>query len=173
MPDFISLYFPQRLRLSAACLGALVLIAACGQNAQNKASTEVPYFSNLAHNEAWGRRGPSYKQPVLWEYHRRGLPLLVVDETEYWHQIVDPEGTKVWMHTSQLAKLSIVMVRAKTPIPLYRMAGEDLTVIAYADPMALLRLGPCQDQRCQLRQGNIRGWAERSVLWGVDIPAEN
>jgi SH3-like domain-containing protein len=64
------------------------------------------------------------------------------------------------------------MIKAKTPIPLYRSMGEDQTVIAYADPMALLHLGPCQEQRCQLKQGNIRGWAERSALWGVDIPAD-
>lgn len=123
------------------------------------------------HDEAWGRRGPSYKQPVLWEYRRRGLPLLVVDKTEYWRQVVDPDGTMVWMHSSQLANRSIVMVRAKAPIPLYRMAGEDLTVIAYADPMALLHLGPCQGTRCQLKKDNIRGWAEKDALWGVDIPA--
>ncbi|PHS27264.1 MAG: hypothetical protein COA84_04530 [Robiginitomaculum sp.] len=170
MPNFISQYLPQRLRLCAACLGALVLIASCGQNTQSKATAEVPYFANLRPDEAWGRRGPSYKQPVLWEYRRRGLPLLVVDKTTFWRQVRDPEGDLVWMHKSLLSRNRIVMIKAKAPIPLYRAMGEDQTVIAYADPMALLQLGPCQEQRCQLRQGNIRGWAERSALWGVDIP---
>jgi SH3-like domain-containing protein len=172
VPDFISSYLPRAFPLRLASIAALVLITSCGQNAQNKAPAELPYFANLRPDEAWGRRGPSYKQPVLWEYRRRGLPLLVIDKTELWRQVRDPQGDTVWIHKSLLSRNGIVMIKTKTPIPLYRAMGEDQSVIAYADPMALLRLGPCQGQRCQLRQGNIRGWADRSALWGVDIPAD-
>jgi SH3-like domain-containing protein len=151
----------------------LVLITACGQGTHQSAPAELPYFTNLRPDEAWGRRGPSYKQPVLWEYRRRGLPLLVVDETVFWRQVLDPDGDRVWMHKSLLSNRSIVMVMADKPIPLYRTMGEDQTVVAYADPKALLRLGPCQGTRCQLRKDNIRGWADKSKLWGVDVPKKS
>jgi len=170
VPDFTHSFFVRRFIRIVACFGGLVLIAACGQNTQKNTPSEVPYFTNLRPNEAWGRRGPSYRQPVLWEYRRRGLPLLVIDETAFWRRVLDPQGDRVWMHKSLLSRRSIVMVMANQPIPLYRTMGDDQTVVAYADPQALLRLGPCQGDRCQIRKDNIRGWADKAGLWGVNIP---
>ncbi len=130
-----------------------------------------PYFASLRHDRSWGRRGPSYAQPVLWEYRRRGLPVLVIAQTPQWRRIADPDGTRVWMHRSLLGARPMAMVRTKTPAPLYRDAGTGQTIIAYADPGALLQLGPCVQARCQLKAGHIRGWAPKSALWGVDAKA--
>lgn len=169
MPDFS---VPRRFVFRITSAGALLLFGACTPNAQNSKPAELPYFVNLQPDEAWGRRGPSYKQPVLWVYKRRGLPLLVIDETTFWRQVRDADGAVVWMHKSLLSSRPMAMVIAKSPIPLYRTASEDETVVAYADPRALLRLGPCQSGRCQLKKGNIRGWADKSALWGAVIPPD-
>ncbi len=154
-------------------LAGLALLGACTAPERNAVPAGLPYFATLQPDEAWGRRGPSSKQPVLWQYQRRGLPLLVVDETPLWRQVRDFEGDTVWMRDFLLTtRHPTAMIIAKTPVPLYRMAGDDENVIAYADPGAILRLGPCEQSRCQLRKDKIRGWAEKSGLWGVDIPAK-
>ncbi len=98
-----------------------------------------------------------------------GLPLLVVDKTVLWCQVIDPEGEKVWMHKSRLSTRAMVMVKAETPVALYRTEGEGQTVIAYADPNALLRLGPCLGDSCQVKKGSVRGWVKKNALWGVDV----
>ncbi len=149
----------------------LVLISACMPKGQTRKPSEPPYFASLRPDEAWGRRGPSYDQPVLWEYRRRGLPLLVIDETPFWRQILDHEGDKVWMHKSLLSLRATVMVVSAQPAPLFRAAGDDQTVSAYAAPFAVLRLVQCLGDRCLVKKDNIRGWAEKQTLWGVEIPA--
>ncbi len=161
----------RRIGFLFTIFGILILLVACNPSAQDATQTEPPYFVSLRPDEVWGRRGPSYKQPVLWEYRRRGLPVLVVDETPFWRQVIDPAGEKVWMHKSLLSTRAMVMVVADKPVPIYRTEGQDQIVIAYADPNALLRLGPCLNGRCQVRKENVRGWAEKNVLWGADVSA--
>jgi len=155
----------------AVLLMALLVTGACTQQRQDDDARQPPYFASLRHDKSWGRRGPSYDQPVLWEYQRRGLPVLVIEQTPQWRKIVDPDGMTVWMHRSRLSTRAMAMVRAKTPAALYRSAGSGQIIIAYADPGALLRLGPCVQVRCQLKAGNIRGWVRKSALWGVDTKA--
>ena len=52
----------------------------------------VPRYESLKYNEINGRQGPSLEHRVLWKFHRRGLPVKVVAESDVWRQVQDPEG---------------------------------------------------------------------------------
>jgi SH3-like domain-containing protein len=159
---------PSHYSLFSIFIGAFLLVGGCSPDKDEAAPKTLPYFVNIQPGKAWGRRGPSYDQPVLWEYKRAGLPMLVIDKTLHWRQVRDPDGVETWMRDFLLSSPSMVMVRSKTPLPLYRAPGDNPVVIAYADPGALLQIGLCQNRRCQVQKGNIRGWAEGAGLWGVD-----
>lgn len=171
MPRFFLAVARLRLMPASAFFAALLLLQGCTPKGQNTAPETPPYFASLKHSKSWGRRGPSRAQPVLWEYHWRGLPMLVVDAIPQWRQVRGPDGEVVWMSATLLSRRPMAMIRDAKPVPLYRTAGGDQSIIAYADPGALLRLGQCLKSRCALSHDNIRGWADKAALWGVDARA--
>lgn len=162
---------PIRLFMHIGLWIILITLGACTPRGQQRTPNEPPYFASLRPDEAWGRRGPSYDQPVLWEYQRSGLPLLVIDETPFWRQVLDHEGVKVWMHKSLLSTRPTALIVAEKPVAMFRAAGDNETVIAYIQPNVIVRLGACIENRCQVRKEKIRGFVEKKALWGVKVPS--
>ena len=53
-------------------------------------------FGTLKFDEANLRTGPGREYPVLWQYRKSGLPLLVDAEFGIWRKVVDHEGNGGW-----------------------------------------------------------------------------
>lgn len=154
-----------RLTACALCLAALLTpVLALAQ--QTPSGLPVPRFVTLKFDEVNGRAGPSRDHPVLWTYHRRGLPVQVVAETENWRRIRDPEGDLSWMHKRTLDGVRAVVATAETP--LRERARPDEEIVAVAEPGAVLSLDRCLAGWCRLEAGEYEGWAQAATLWGVD-----
>ena len=70
----------------------------------------LPRFASLASKEVNVRTGPSTDHPIRWVYARPGLPVRIVEESELWRRIEDPDGETGWAHSSLLSVRRTVLV---------------------------------------------------------------
>ena len=78
------------------------------------------------------RTGPSTDHPIRWVYTRTGLPVRIVEESELWRRIEDPDGETGWAHSSLLSIQRTVMVAGRGIQELRRSAAADGRVVARA-----------------------------------------
>jgi len=126
----------------------------------------VPRFETLKFAMVNGRAGPSKEHPVLWEYQRKGLPLLVIKESENWRRVRDPSGTEVWVHARMLEDGRKAYVQ--TPTVLRADPGEEAAPVADLGRGVLVDLGFCDRGWCRVDARDFRGFAPQTALWGAD-----
>lgn len=129
----------------------------------------VPRYVSLKYSISNGRTGPSSKHPVKWQYSRRGLPMIVVAETETWRKVRDVSGDESWMKRRLLDGKPMVLVRGE--ITLRTKPRSDARKQATAGKGALLALEDCNAKNwCRVTdlKSHITGYALRSMLWGAE-----
>ncbi|MBL4870681.1 MAG: hypothetical protein JKX72_06980 [Robiginitomaculum sp.] len=130
---------------------------------------QVPRYVSLKYGASNGRTGPSRAHPVAWRYKRRGLPMIVVAETELWRKVRDVNGDESWMNRRLLSGKSMVLARSE--IILRAKPKSDSRSRAIAAKGALLELHDCDQKNWCLvtsGDGHISGYAIRSLLWGAE-----
>ena len=126
----------------------------------------VPRFVTLKFEKVNLRAGPGSEYPVLWQYRRQGLPVLVDAEFGVWRKIVDHEGTSGWMKGSLLTLKRKAFV-TRGAIKIHAQDNDQARVIAVAERGALLDLEKCPKQWCRVAHGDITGWVPRDTIWGI------
>lgn len=63
----------------------------------------LPYFASLRSDEVNMRAGPGARYPVIWTYHRRGMPVKVIREFDIWRLVEDADGQKGWIQQAILS----------------------------------------------------------------------
>ncbi len=130
---------------------------------------DVPRFVSLKFSKVNGRTGPSREHPIAWQYQRRGLPLLIVAETEMWRKVRDISGDEAWVHKPTLSGARTVM--ATRQVTLRTRPNPKSREVARTDKMALLRLDTCSGGWCEVKAENgLKGWARQDGLWGASRP---
>lgn len=127
----------------------------------------VPRYVSLKFGKVNGRTGPSLKHPIAWTYQRRGLPLIVVAETEMWRKVRDINGDESWMRKPALSgERTVLAIKTTT---LYSKPRNEARISAQVSPQALLKLENCdQNGWCLFRADNgLKGWAPRHKFWGA------
>lgn len=125
----------------------------------------VPRFETLKHEKVNGRKGPSEDYEVLWEYVRKGLPMLIVKESGDWRYVRDPVGDEVWIKKTQLAGQQNALTLGGFVLKSGR--APDSHDVASVAAGVLAQLGSCDAAMCQVNAGGFRGWAPRDHLWGA------
>ncbi len=129
----------------------------------------VPRFVSLKFSKVNGRTGPSRDHPIAWQYQRRGLPLMIVAETEMWRKVRDISGDEAWVRKPALSGARTVLALQTTSIRTRPNASA--REIARSDPKALLRLQDCRDGWCEVKsESGLKGWARQDMLWGASRP---
>ncbi len=129
----------------------------------------VPRYVSLKYGNAIGRTGPSSQHPIAWRYKRRGLPMIVVAETEVWRKVRDVNGDESWMNRRLLDGKHMVL--ARTEIILRTKPRSDSSARAIAAKGALLILETCDANNwCKVQSStdHMSGYALRSLLWGAE-----
>ena len=126
----------------------------------------VPRFETLKFAMVNGRAGPSKEHPVLWEYQRKGLPMLVIKESENWRRVRDPSGTEVWVHARMLEEGHMAYVQ--TPTEIRENPTMEAAPIADLGRGVLVSLGACDHRWCRVQAQDYRGYAPQAALWGAD-----
>ena len=125
----------------------------------------LPRFVSLRASEANVRRGPSLSHRIDWVFQRRDMPLQVIAEYGHWRRVIDRDGQGGWVHYRMLSGSRTVVIEGETPLRSRPEAGA--LENAMLEPGVVARLGDCNPEWCQLNAGGYRGWAPKSVLWGV------
>lgn len=128
----------------------------------------LPRFASMASSDVNVRTGPSTDHPIRWAYSRAGLPVRIVEESELWRRIEDPEGETGWAHSSLLSIQRTVVVLGPEIRALRRSPGLGGRVIARMEPGVIGEFDRCDDDWCRIEVANEVGWLPRTALWGVD-----
>jgi SH3-like domain-containing protein len=149
-------------RIRFAILAAVTLAAPLGAQSEKK----PPYWAAIAKDEARMRVGPSEDYPANWVYHRRNLPVKVIETYPNWRRIEDPDGARGWMHVRLLKDEATAMVRGATA-PM-RLAPDPAARILYrAEPGVVGRVSDCGNGWCAFDVNGQRGFIEARTLWGA------
>jgi SH3-like domain-containing protein len=126
----------------------------------------LPRFASLASDKINVRAGPGLKYPVSWTYVRRGLPVEVVAEFDYWRKVRDADGSEGWIHRGMLSPRRIALIQGGVRDI---RADPDATapVVARAEPGVRVRLVKCRAQWCEIELQSRRGFVLRAEMWGV------
>ena len=108
------------------------------------------------------------EHPVAWQFRRRGLPLVVVAETEMWRKVRDVNGDEVWVRKAALSGERFVITT--TTSHLRNKPQRDSRLVAIADPMTIVKLETCETSGwCKIKaQSGQKGWIREKDLWGTE-----
>jgi len=128
---------------------------------------EVPRFVSLKYGNVNGRTGPGQGHPIKWNYSRKGLPVIIVAETEMWRKVRDTNGDESWMHKRTLSGERMAITLADVTIRSKPSNASKGKAIASKD--ALLVLEKCDDTGwCAIKASSGHsGWVQRRALWGA------
>lgn len=127
----------------------------------------VPRFVSLKFGKVNARTGPSRNHSIAYQYQRRGLPLIVVAETEMWRKVRDIHGDEAWVRKPALSGEPYAILTSEGT--LYAKPDPSARTIARIEQGALVNLEECSAENyCRIRTANgIKGFASKQLLWGA------
>jgi len=132
----------------------------------------VPRYVSLKFGKINGRSGPSQNHPIVWQYRRKGLPVIVIAETENWRKVKDINGDESWVYRAGLSGERHVVSLRETAI--FKKASGNAPAIAIAEKGTLLRLEKCENLWCRVfASGGYRGWVSQYDIWGASALYED
>ncbi|MFE8874443.1 SH3 domain-containing protein [Acetobacter persici] len=124
---------PARHKAAAAAAGAAAAGAAAGAEAAEQPATPpaaatppeppkgtvtglpLPRYAALRSDEVNMRAGPGRRFPILWVYHRRGMPVRIEREFDVWRLVEDATGQKGWIQQATLSGGRDFLVPGEAP----------------------------------------------------------
>ena len=164
-------------RLFACAL--LVLFASAGLAAETDSADPrtgpsglpIPRFVSLAADKVNFRTGPGVRHPVAWVFERKGLPVLVTAEFDYWRKVRDQDGAEGWVHKSLLSGRRYAVVAGQVR-SLRSEPRAEAPVVLRAEPGVLGRLLACAGGWCRMEIAETAGWLPRQHIFGA-LAGEN
>jgi SH3-like domain-containing protein len=114
------------------------------------------------------RVGPGEDYKAVWTYTVKGVPVQVVEETQDWRRICDPEGGLAWVRARALDQRRTVMRVKPSDLPLRRGPTDEAPVVAILAARATAALQTCAGGWCKVSVDHASGWARQDDFWGVD-----
>jgi SH3-like domain-containing protein len=116
-------------------------------------------------NEVNMRQGAGTKHPILWALSR-GYPLEVTGHNGSWLKVRDFENDAGWVYRPVVGKTPHVIVKAS----IANVRSEPSTrsaILGKAEYGEVLRtLGHRNDWVNVQREGGLKGWIARTLVWG-------
>ncbi|MFT9064236.1 MAG: SH3 domain-containing protein [Acetobacter persici] len=75
----------------------------------------LPRYAALRSDEVNMRAGPGRRFPILWVYHRRGMPVRIEREFDVWRLVEDSTGQKGWIQQATLSGGRDFLVPGEAP----------------------------------------------------------
>ena len=159
--------FLSRQWFARAVFLALALVTA---SVASGAEEKTPRFASLRVDPVNLRTGPGERYPIEWVYQRKGLPVEVTAEFDVWRKVRDSDGTEGWVHQRMLTTVRNVVVKGALRT-LRSDPNPDAAAVARAEPGVIAHLLECRDAWCRIETQGVKGWLQRSEIWGV-LPNE-
>jgi SH3-like domain-containing protein len=152
-----------RSRYAIIAIGAAAMLAS-----PTVVSAEtVQRYASLSRDQVFLREGPSYSHRILWIYKRKGLPVGILAEYDTWRRVRDIQGAVGWMHSSMLSDVRTVEVSGKSKAPVHETSNPTSAIVAIAEPRVIAKLRSCLATVCKIETAGLKGWVEKSRIWGV------
>ena len=170
-----------RLPLALLLLSCALLVPLSKQDAQAQETTRgtetglpLPRWAALDGLPTRARVGPGRRYAVEWEYHRKGLPVQIIDEFEHWRRVVDWQGSEGWVHSSLLkGQARFQVVGTATGLAANPSALAESAHFAELGEGVIGDLLACTQDKavCEVRledsiHGTVRGWVQAENLYG-------
>ena len=130
------------------------------------AQADAPRFASLRAERVNVRSGPGMRYPISWVFVRRGLPVEITAEFEFWRKIRDWDGAEGWIHQSLISSRRTALV-AGALRALRDDASASSSIVLYAEPGVQGDVLSCRDSWCEIRIAGQVGWMPKNHLWGV------
>lgn len=127
----------------------------------------LPRFVSLKGGEGNARRGPGLTHRIDWVFTTKSTPLRVTAEFENWRRVEDFEGFGGWVHFTLLSVSRTVLI-TEDMAQFRKLPDPNAPVSFQAERGVLARLLECHIDWCRVAADGERGWAPKSVMWGVD-----
>lgn len=148
-------------------LPGLLLMLPLPDDAEAATGLPLPRFVSLRADEVNVRTGPGTRYPIQWVYHKRGLPVEIIEEFDNWRKIRDVEGTTGWVHNGLVDATRNVIVTGKQAHVVRLDAEEKAKAILKVEPDVVAHVVECQHDWCRIQTAGHKGWIEKKYLWGV------
>ncbi len=130
----------------------------------------LPRFESLKANKTNLRIGPGLRYPIAWVYQRPGLPVMIIQEFDYWRKVRNVDGGVGWVHKSLIRGRRTAYVTGKVRT-LRVQPNESAAAVARAEPGVIARLLACKGAWCRISADGHEGWLKRDSFFGA-LPNE-
>lgn len=126
----------------------------------------LPRFASLRSDKVNMRTGPGTRYPIEWVYERKGLPIEIIAEYDFWRRVRDPEGATGWIHKNELTgrRMAIVTGQARD---LRKSDAADATPLARVEVGAIGQIVKCDLVWCKINFDGTKGFLSKSDFWGA------
>lgn len=157
-----------RLRIASVVVAGMLALAPAAVAEERGPVTNLPLprFVSLKTSQGNVRRGPSLTHRIDWVFTRKGMPLEIVGEFGHWRQVRDQDGVGGWVHYSLLSGARTGLVETDLA-PIYSRTDTASPVNAHLEAGVIVSVDNCALDWCRVRVEGIKGWMEKSGLWGV------
>ena len=126
------------------------------------------HYASLRSDKVFLREGPTYQHRVLFTYKRKDYPVQIIASYESWRRVRDVDGTVGWISQMLLSDARTVLVIGKGHAAIRSQPYATASLRAWADPGVVAKLKACKPQFCEIAADGIRGWIDKTRIWGVD-----
>jgi SH3-like domain-containing protein len=148
------------------CL-CFITICGCERRKKNNSQrvADGANFIALKSNETNVRAGPGKNFPIVHIYKLRYMPLRVLGRYDGWLKIIDMDNDSGWISEGLSLKLKTI-ITIKSSQFLYRNSSQISYPTHRVEKNVVGKLLECGEQRCKVKIGKIKGWLNRSDIWG-------
>ena len=154
------------MRIREFCI-ALIAATSFSVTVPACAASTTPYFASLGSDKVYLRQGPTYQNKILWVYHRKGLPIEVLERYLVWRRVRMPDGAIGWVHVAMLSPQRTVMITGTEKTPMRDGVSSKARILALAAPGVIAKLEHCEPAACEVSVAGVDGWVAKKNVWGV------
>ena len=124
-------------------------------------------FMSLKSSEVNLRAGPNKNFITLYVYKLKYMPVKVIGEYDKWFNIVDKDGNSGWISENLVSRIRTVITLQDIQF-LYSNYSDVAIPIYRVEKNVVARLIKCKESRCKVKIGKVKGWLNKSDIWGFD-----
>ena len=157
----------RHLPIAVECLLLLFIAAPSALAAKPAPPPEGLRYATLKAAPVNARGGPGEDYKALWTFQAKGVPVQIVEESDDWRRVCDPEGGLAWVRARALDGRRRVMRMAQSDLPLHAAPSTEAKVTAVLAARATAELLNCKAGWCRITVDHAAGWVRADEVWGA------
>lgn len=127
----------------------------------------IPRFVMTKASKVNLRAGPGNNYPARLVYNRKGVPLKVVAEFDFWRKVKDIDGEEGWIHKTLLANNNVIWVKTELVSLICDPSSPEAVVLKAEKGVEGEFLKDIKGKYAKVRIGGQKGWVLIDDIWGV------